>query len=95
MKPTQASGPTSLTKNREQNQEDLQNYSLGKGNLKYIKLEKMKRQTNMVQMKEQGKNTQYQINKEDIWKLPKKEFRIITVKMIQNVKNPMEKCKNH
>ena len=55
----------------------------------------MKRQTNMVQIKEQGKNTQYQINKEEIWKLPKKEFRIITVKMIQNVKNTMEKCKNH
>ena len=60
MKPTQASGPTSLTKNREQNQEDLQTYSLGKGNLKYIKLEKMKRQTNMVQMKEQAKKTQRQ-----------------------------------
>ena len=37
----------------------------------------MKRQRNIVQMKEQD-----QINKEDIGKLLEKEFRIMTVKMI-------------
>ena len=79
---------------KKKKQEDLHTYSLGKGNLKYTKLDKMKRQRNIVQMKEQGKTTQYQINKEEIWELPKKEFRKITVKMIQNVKNTMEKCKN-
>ena len=38
----------------------------------------MKRQRNIVQMKEQN-----QINKEEIGKLLEKEFRIMTVKMIQ------------
>ena len=38
-------------------------------------------------MKEQGRNSQDQINKEEIWKLPKKEFRVIVVKMIRNFRN--------
>ena len=42
-------------------------------------------------MREQGKNSQYQINEEEISKLPEKEFRIIIVKMIQNLENKMEK----
>ena len=42
-------------------------------------------------MKEQGGNSQYQINKEEIGKLLEKEFRVIIVKMIQNLKNRMEK----
>ena len=41
-------------------------------------------------MKEQGKNLQGQINEEEIGKLPEKEFRIIIVKMIQNLGNRME-----
>ena len=39
-------------------------------------------------MKEQGKNSQDQINEEEIDKLSEKEFRI---KMIQNLKNRLEK----
>ena len=41
-------------------------------------------------MKEQGKNLQEQINEEDIGNLPEKEFRVMTVKMIQNLGNRME-----
>ena len=41
-------------------------------------------------MKEQGKNLQDQINKEEIGKLPEKEFRVMIVKMMQNFRNRME-----
>ena len=40
---------------------------------------------NMLKMKEQGKNIQDQINEEEIGNLPEKEFRVIIVKMIQNL----------
>ena len=42
-------------------------------------------------MKEQTRNTEVQINEEEIGKLPEKEFRIMTVKMIKNLENKMEK----
>ena len=42
-------------------------------------------------MKEQGRNSQVQINKEEMGKLSKKEFRVMIVKMIQNLENRMEK----
>ena len=42
-------------------------------------------------MKEQGKNPTDQTNKEEIGSLPEKEFRVITVKMIQNHGNRLEK----
>ena len=51
----------------------------------------MKRQGNTTQMKEQTRNTEVQINEEEIGKLPEKEFRIIIVKMIKNLENRMEK----
>ena len=51
----------------------------------------MKRQRNTTQMKEQTKNTEAQINEEEIGKLPEKELRVMIVKMIQNLKNRMEK----
>ena len=41
-------------------------------------------------MKEQGKNLQDQINEEEIGNLPEKEFRVMIVKMIQNLRNRME-----
>ena len=41
-------------------------------------------------MKEQGKNLQDQINEEEICDLPEKEFRVMIVKMIQNLGNRME-----
>ena len=51
----------------------------------------MKRQRNTVQMKEQTRNTEVQINEEEISKLPEEEFRIMIVKMIKNLENKMEK----
>ena len=42
-------------------------------------------------MKEQGKNPPDQTNEEEIVSLPEKEFRIMRVKMIQNLGNRMEK----
>ena len=50
----------------------------------------MKRQRYTTQMKEQSRNTEVQINEEEIGKLPDKEFRII-VNMIKNLENKMEK----
>ena len=44
----------------------------------------------MSQMKEQGKNLQHQINEEKIGNLPEKEFRVMIVKIIQNLGNRME-----
>ena len=45
----------------------------------------------MQQMKEQGKNPPDQTNEEEIGSLPEKEFRVMIVKMIQNLGNRMEK----
>ena len=42
-------------------------------------------------MKEQTRNTEVQINEEEIGKLPEKEFRIMTVKMIKYLENKIEK----
>ena len=49
----------------------------------------MKRQRSTTQMKEQTRNTEVQINEEEIGKLPEKEFRIMIVK-IKNLENKME-----
>ena len=46
-----------------------------------------------MQIKEQGRNSQDQINKEEIGKLPEKEFRVMTIKMIHNFKTRIEKMK--
>ena len=66
---------------------------LGKGDLKHNNLKKiiMKRQRNTIVMKEQTRNTEVQINEEEIGKLPEKEFRIMIVKMIKNLENKMKK----
>ena len=42
-------------------------------------------------MKEQGKNPLDLTNEEEICSLPEKEFRVMMVKMIQNLGNTMEK----
>ena len=42
-------------------------------------------------MKEQTRNTEVQINEEEICKLPEKEFRIMIVKVIKNLENRVEK----
>ena len=45
----------------------------------------------MQQMKEQRKNPPDQTNEEEIGSLLEKEFRVMIVKVIQNVRNRMEK----
>ena len=42
-------------------------------------------------MKEQTRNTEVQINEEEIGKLPEKEFRIMIVKMTKNLESKIEK----
>ena len=51
----------------------------------------MKRQRNTTKMKKQTRNTEVQINEEEIGKLPEKEFRIMIVKMIKHLEHKMEK----
>ena len=53
----------------------------------------MERQINTTQMKEQTRNSEVQINEEEIGKLPEKEFRTMIVKMVKNLENKMEKMK--
>ena len=51
----------------------------------------MRRQRNTHQMKEQGKKQPDQTNEDGIGSLPEGEFRVVIVKMIQNLGNRMEK----
>ena len=51
----------------------------------------MRRKRNMQQKKEQGKNPPVQTNEEEIGSLPEKEFTVMIVKIIQNLRNRMEK----
>ena len=51
----------------------------------------MERQRNITKMKEQTRNSEVEINEEEIGKLPEKEFRIMIVKMIKNLENIMKK----
>ena len=50
----------------------------------------MKRQRNTQKVKEQDKCPPKQIKEEEIGNLPDKEFRIMIVKMIQNLENKTE-----
>ena len=54
----------------------------------------MRWQRNLLKMKEQGKNPQDQINKEEIGNLPEK-FRILIVKVIQYLKNKMKALRRY
>ena len=45
-------------------------------------------------MKKQTRNTEVQINEEEMGKLHAKDFRVMIVKMIKNLENKMEKMKN-
>ena len=50
----------------------------------------MKRQKNAQQVKEQNKCPPNQTKEKEIGNLPDKEFRIMIVKMIQNLENKLE-----
>ena len=51
----------------------------------------MRRYRNSAQMKEQSRTSQDKINEEEISNLPKREFRIMIVKMLQKLESRMEK----
>ena len=61
-----------------------------KGYPKHSNINKMKRQRNTQQVKEQDKCLPNQTKDEEIGNLPDKEFWIMMVKMIQNLENKME-----
>ena len=50
----------------------------------------MKRQRTLYQMKEQDETSGKQLNEVEIGNLPEKEFRIMIVKMIQDLGKRME-----
>ena len=50
----------------------------------------MRQQRNMSQTKEQDKTPEEQLSEVETVNLPKKEFRIMTVKMIQDIRKRME-----
>ena len=50
----------------------------------------MKRQRNIQRVKNHDKSPPNQTKEEEIGSLPEKEFRIMIVKMIQNLENKME-----
>ena len=50
----------------------------------------MKRQRNIQQVKQRDKCPQNQTKEEEIGSLPEKGFRVMIVKMIQNLENKME-----
>ena len=50
----------------------------------------MKRQRAMYKMKEQDKTPEKQLNETEIGNLPEKEFRIMIVKIIQDLGKSME-----
>ena len=50
----------------------------------------MERQRTMYQMKEQDRTPEKQLNEVEIGNLPEKEFRIMIVKMIQDLRKRME-----
>ena len=72
------------------NKEEPQTVRIQKGHPKHSNLNKMNRQRNAEQVKEQDKCPPNQTQEEEIGNLPDKEFRIMIVKMIQNLENKME-----
>ena len=89
-KPWQATRPTPPVGRNLHNQEEPQTARTQKGHSKHSNLNKMKRQRNTWQVKEHDKCPPNQ-TKEEIGSLPEKEFRIILIKMLQNLENKILK----
>ena len=69
------------------NKKEPQTAGIQKGHPKHSNLNKMKWQRNMRQVKEYEKCPPSQTKEKDIRNLPEKEFKIIIIKMIQNLEN--------
>ena len=86
---------TKLMRAETKREKEFNLESWGKETSNTISLKKlMKRQRNASHMKEQTRNAQIQISEEETGKLPKKDFRIMIVKMIQTLKIKWRKWKN-
>ena len=72
------------------NKEEPQTARIQTGHPKHSNINKMKRQRNTQQVKEQDKCPPNQTKEEETGSLPDKEFQIMIVKMIQNLENKME-----
>ena len=75
---------------RQQKQEELQSYSLWNKNHIHRKIDKIKRQRAMYQMKEQDKTPEEQLSEVEIGNPLKKVFRIMTVTIIEDLGKTME-----
>ena len=73
-----------------QKQKELHSCSLWNENHIHRNIDKMKRQRTMYQTKEQGKTPEQQLNEVEIGNLPENKFRIMIVKMIQDLRKRME-----
>ena len=67
-----------------------QTFRIQKSHSKYSNINKMKRQRNTQQVKEQDKCPPNQTKKEEIGNLPDKEFQIMILKLFQNLEIKME-----
>ena len=72
------------------NKEEPQTARIWKGHPKHSNINKMKRQRNTQQEKEQEKCPPNQTKEEEIRNLPDKEFQIMIDKMIQNLEKKMK-----
>ena len=81
---------TDSPEGRQQKQEELQSCSLWNKNHIHRKIDKMKRQRAIYKMKEKDKTPEKQLNEVEIGNLTEKEFRIMIVKMIQDLGKRME-----
>ena len=72
------------------NKEETPTARIQKGHPKHSNINRMKRQRNNQQVKEQDKCPPNQTEEEEIGNLPDKEFQIMIVKMIQNLEIKME-----
>jgi len=91
MKLTQTTGPTLPTEGKSQKEERIQPRGLGKEDFKHNKLKKKAKAEKYCANEGTTWKHRVQINEEEIGKLPEKEFRVMIVKRIQNLKNRMEK----
>ena len=89
-KPWQATRPTPPTMRSLHNKEESPTVRIQKGHPKFSNINKVKRQRNTQQVKEQDKCPPNQTKEEEIGNLPDKEFRIMIVKTIQNLENKLE-----
>ena len=68
---------------------------MGKGDLKHSDLKKNEKAEKYCTNEVTNRNTEVQINKKEIGKLPEKEFRMMMAKMIKNLENKMEKMQEY